>query len=195
MDGDFTQVGWPSLEFQHVFDLCAVEAHRAGGRVAILANSPFYVRELGRRMRGLEVVEERGARVEWAVWAASPTGDVAAMGTALRAALAPDARLYVIAAGLTAAALPEWREREDRLARLWRVRGWLRRVGLRVEMVYGFHGPASIAWGYISRLPAWLGRPDLTDRALFQMRASYVTRGWGAMLAPLAVMVARRAGA
>jgi hypothetical protein len=48
--------GWsverPGLEYQHAFDLCAVEVHRRGGPVVVSASSPFYVRELVKRMAG-----------------------------------------------------------------------------------------------------------------------------------------------
>lgn len=40
----------PSLEYQHAFDLCAIEVHRAGGPVAVFASSPFYARELLKRL-------------------------------------------------------------------------------------------------------------------------------------------------
>lgn len=46
--------GWtlerPSLPYQRAFDYCAVEAQRVGGPVAVLASSPFYARELVRRL-------------------------------------------------------------------------------------------------------------------------------------------------
>ena len=52
-------VGWsverPSLAYQYAFDLCAVQVHRTGGPVAVFASSPFYARELVRRLSG-EVV-------------------------------------------------------------------------------------------------------------------------------------------
>ena len=36
----------PSLEYQHAFDQCAVDCHRVGGPVAVIASSAFYAREL-----------------------------------------------------------------------------------------------------------------------------------------------------
>ncbi len=181
----------PSLEFQHVFDLCAVEARRVGGTGVVVSGGHFYGPELKRRLEGLEVVEGIEDGCGWAVWAPPAGEDGAVVAAALRGALVPGARLYVVAAGLTAAALPEWERREVRLARLWRVKRWLRRAGLRVERVYGFHGPLSAAWGYLSRPLERLGRPDLADRALFRMRADYATEGWRVAFAPLAVVVAR----
>ena len=44
----------PSLEYQHAFDLCAVEVHRAKEPVVVFASSPFYARELLRRLGGCE---------------------------------------------------------------------------------------------------------------------------------------------
>jgi hypothetical protein len=40
----------PSLEYHHAFDLCAVELHRVGGPLAVFAGSPFYARELLKRL-------------------------------------------------------------------------------------------------------------------------------------------------
>lgn len=44
----------PSLEYQHAFDLCAVEVHHTGGAVAVFASSSFYARELLKRLTGCE---------------------------------------------------------------------------------------------------------------------------------------------
>ena len=53
------RAGWwwerPSLEYQHAFDLCAVEVCRDGGEVAVFASSPFYARELLKRFAGKRV--------------------------------------------------------------------------------------------------------------------------------------------
>ncbi|MBC7261709.1 MAG: hypothetical protein H5T63_06815, partial [Chloroflexi bacterium] len=57
----------PSLEYQYAFDLCAVEAQRIGGQVALFASSPFYARELLKRLQDREVALV--AVGEWGLWA------------------------------------------------------------------------------------------------------------------------------
>ena len=42
----------PSLEYQYAFDLCALEAYRAGGPIVIYVGDPFYARELLQRLEG-----------------------------------------------------------------------------------------------------------------------------------------------
>jgi hypothetical protein len=102
----------------------------------------------------------------------------------------------VVTSGWLRRALPEWQGEGDRPAEdpvsQRRVLGWLRRDGFEVEEVVGFHGPASILWGYLSRPVGWLGRPDLADRFLFRMRAAYVTGRSLALVAPVGVIMARR---
>ncbi|MGC8786378.1 MAG: hypothetical protein ACP5Q1_03015 [Anaerolineae bacterium] len=57
----------PSLEYQYAFDLCAVEAQHTGGQVALFASSPFYARELLKRLAGCEITLV--AIGEWSRWA------------------------------------------------------------------------------------------------------------------------------
>lgn len=40
----------PGLEYQYAFDLCAMEAHRAGGPVSLYSSSAFYAEELTGRL-------------------------------------------------------------------------------------------------------------------------------------------------
>lgn len=46
----------PSLEYQHAFDLCAVEVRRRGVPIVIFASSPFYAREILKRLHREEVM-------------------------------------------------------------------------------------------------------------------------------------------
>lgn len=216
----------PSLEYQHAFDCCAVEAHRTEGPIAVFASSPFYARELLKRLQDREVTLV--AVGEWRVWASdlqqwlgveidpssfslSPPhlcssahcaiwaeperiGGVQALCD-LREMLLPGAKLYVISSGWLARFLPEWRQKHGRPSEhpvgLRRVISWLRHSDFAIEALYGFHGPWSIFWGYASRWIERLGRGDLADRCLFQMRATYVVRGGQAFLAPVGLACAQ----
>ena len=50
--GDRSWLRRSSLAYHTAFDLCAAEASREAGPVAVLASSPFYARELARRLSG-----------------------------------------------------------------------------------------------------------------------------------------------
>jgi len=220
----------PGLEYQHAFDLCAVEVHRAGGPVALFASSPFYARELLKRLNSSQVIfcpvgkwgdefaggwltlspevmwdgivvmrpgsEEVPPPVAAAIWAEPERGDGGPTLKHIRRMLQPTGRLWVITSGRLSHFLPEWRRAEDRPAR--DPAGWrqalrsLRQSGFAIQARYGFHSPVSILWSYAFRLMERLGRSDLADRCLFQMRAEYVVSGWQALLVPVGVIVAKR---
>lgn len=202
----------PSLEYQHAFDFCAVEAHRTEGHVALLASSPFYAREMLRRLRGSEAslipvggwdasaagaaVADPSVQAKAAVWAGPEQQDGEQVLEQVDQVLVPEGCLYIVTSGWLARFLPEWQRDADRPgerpASPQHTAGWLRRGGFVVESAQGFHGPESTLWGYTSRLMAALGRGDLADRCYFQMRARYVVSGWQARLAPVVVLVARK---
>jgi hypothetical protein len=134
----------PSLEYQHAFDLCAVEAHRTGGPVAIFTSSPFYARELLKRLDGCEVwlvptgnwsssgedigkllspevehpnietLNRLSIEAEAAVWAEPERESGEQILTHIHRMLLPGRHLYVIASGWLARFLPEWQRNEDR---------------------------------------------------------------------------------
>jgi hypothetical protein len=226
-DGSRWSVERSSLEYQHAFDLCAVEVHRTGGPVVVLAGSPFYARELLKRLGGreawlvpagtwassgenmgkllgpevehpnVETLKRLNIETKTVVWAEPERGSGQQFLTHIHRTLLPGGHLYVIASGWPARFLPEWRRNDDRPGEhpvgLRQTRKWLRRSGLTVEALYGFHGPVSILWGYAFRLMERLGRGDLADRCLFKMRAEYVVRGRQAMWAPVSVtLVSKR---
>lgn len=208
--------GWsatrPSLEYQHAFDFCAVQAHRAQGPVALLASSPFYARELLPRLRGCDVAlvplgdwdaETAGLAVSAGdvqaaaiVWAGPERGDDDAVLERIERALLSEGCLCIVAAGWLARILPEWQRETDRPghrpAGLRRIAGRLKSRGFVVESDRGFHGPESILWGYASRLMRALGRADLADRCHFRMRARYAVGGGQARWAPVQVIVMRK---
>ncbi len=202
----------PSLEYQHAFDLCAVEVHRTEGPVALFASSPFYTREMLHRLRGCNVtlvplgdwdaagidlaVPAQDVQAGAVVWAGPEHGNGEQMLERIDRALLPGGRLCIVASGWLARFLPEWQRDADRPgqrpAGLRRIAGWLRRSGLVVESVRGFHGLESTLWGYASRLASAIGRPDLADRCHFQMRATYAVSGWQARWTPVQVVVAHK---
>ena len=129
----------PSLEYQHAFDLCAVHVHRSSGPVAVLASSPFYARELLKRLDGveaqlvpiggwgasagdigtllgpeLELPESQALRpaeleAKAAVWATPDGKSAQQVLDRIGPMLPPGGKLYVIAAGWLARFLPEWK--------------------------------------------------------------------------------------
>lgn len=134
----------PSLEYQHAFDLCAVEVHRIDRPVAVFASSPFYARELLKRLGTCET-----ALVPIGGWSSSPTSIGELLGPEVEDAnvqtlerlniqtktvmwaepereggeqvlkrinqmLFPGGHLYTIASGWLARFLPEWQHHDDR---------------------------------------------------------------------------------
>jgi hypothetical protein len=136
------------------------------------------------------------APVPAVVWAEPQVGDGPRCLEAVARNLTPGGRLCAVTSGRLRRALPEWQGEGDRPAEnpagLGRTVTWLRRAGFAVEATYGFHGPQSLGWGFVSRLPAALGRDDLVDRCLAAMRRSYVVGGWQARWAPVAMVLARK---
>jgi len=216
----------PSLEYQHAFDICAVEVHRTGGPVAVFAGSPFYARELLKRLDGckavlvpigdwssssasigellgpevehpnFETLERLDVHAKTAVWAEPEREGGERVLKRINQMLFPGGHMYVIASGWLARFLPEWQHNDNRPGQwpvgLRQAVKWLRQGGFAVEALYGFHGPASILWGYAFRLLERLGRGDLADRCLFQMRAKYVVSGWPVFCAPVGIAVAQK---
>ncbi len=89
IDHQRCRVDWwverPSLEYQHAFDICAVEICRGGGEVAVFASSSFYARELLKRFQGTRVrlfpvgdwsSREQGLR-GWSGSGVDPSGSLA----------------------------------------------------------------------------------------------------------------------
>ncbi|MBN1886736.1 MAG: hypothetical protein JW850_02055 [Thermoflexales bacterium] len=191
----------PSLEYQHVFDLCALQAQRGGGPVLLVASSAFYAGQLLARLEGCQVqIQVTGASQspvtsDTILWAEPELEGGEHAARQLARLLARDGRLYVLASGWSVRFLPEWRCAGSRPAAhpagLRRTRTWLRQAGLAVEAVYGFHSPASAVWTWVAGLADSLGRADLADRCLAQMRASYVSRGWPALATPVRMVVAK----
>ncbi len=139
--------GWwverPSLEYQHAFDLVALEVHREGGDVAVFASSSFYARELLKRLQGIQVrffpVGDGGSQARdlhgWSGPAAASSGSLRleSKQSFLRAAvwaepeweraqevlawlgqiLLPGNKLYVIASSWLSRFLPEWTRPDD----------------------------------------------------------------------------------
>lgn len=216
----------PSLEYQHAFDLCAVEVHRTEGPITVFASSPFYARELLKRLedrmavlvalgewqpRASDLRQWLGIEIDpsafslasphlrsyahCAIWAEPEWIGGAQALCNIRETLLPGAKLYVICSGWLARFLPEWQQSHNRPSEhpigLRQAISWLRHSDFAMEALYGFHGPQSIFWGYASRWMESLGRGNLADRCLFQMRATYVVHGWQAFLAPVGLACAQ----
>lgn len=132
-----------------------------------------------------------------AVWAEpeATTGDRVIQ--ALAGSLAVGGRLCVLLSGALAHDLPESGRAGEGGAMcspgLRATARKLRQAGFAVQVVYGFHGPESLAWGMVYRALQSVGRCDLADRALRWGRACYVVHGWQAHLAPVRVLLATRA--
>jgi hypothetical protein len=133
----------PSLEYQHAFDLCAVEAHRIDRPVAVFASSPFYARELLKRLGGCEAwlvptgswsssstnidellspevkdanvqtLERLDVQTKTVMWAEPEQESSEQVLKHIHQMLLPSGHLYVIASGWLARFLPEWRGHDD----------------------------------------------------------------------------------
>ena len=198
-----------------------MEAWREGGPVAVYASSAFYANELLWRVDkqavnglpdgktdkrtgegGLPIVcfakDRPLSSVQAAIWAEPEREGGQGILEGIVQGLAPGGRLYVIVSGWLARFLPEWQAAGARPARQragwwWTLRR-LRQAGLATEELYGFQVPASLLWGYTGLALERLGRTDWADRCHFRMRAEYVARGRMALVTPVGVFVARKAG-
>jgi hypothetical protein len=199
----------PNLEFQHAFDLCAVEARRAGGPIMLFADSAFSTQQLLKRLPDdtYSVPVERrrtAASSEYRPANSAPTTVVLTMPTQTDCAptieqihqlLRPGDRVVVVAANWPARFLPELPRHSDpanQPASSHEVVSRLREGGYTVQAMYGFHGPSSIVWGYAAHLFERLGRAEIADRLHFRMRAAYACEGRQAHFAPISVVVAKR---
>jgi hypothetical protein len=185
----------PSLAWRYAFDHCAVELARDAGPVALFASTPFYARELVRRISSAVVpcptCEPGSASAEFLAAAgpelrpehvgladASDSGMHRRLGAIVWAEPengtwqgVADQVAWLAAPGATLCIL-------GRTARLHSlVRRRLQSLGFRLENCYGFQGPLSLALGMASRLPAQFGRDDLVDRCYAAMRQRLVVRG------------------
>lgn len=111
-------------------------------------------------------------------------------------AMAPAGVLHVVTSTLLRRFLPEWRGAAGHPAQHPAGHGatlrWLHRAGWQVEQRFGFHGPRSVLWGLAARAAVVVGRRDGSDRCLAAMRMHYVVCGAEAMMAPVALLVARK---
>ena len=129
------------------------------------------------------------------VWAEPESETSSTIVRSVARNLLPDGRVYIIVSGWMSRALPEWKQHDGHGNRphlplgLFRTLSRLRAASFKVEALHGFHGPASVFWGYLSRAQEYLNRPDLADRCHLRMRAAYAVKGWQSLLAPVGVVV------
>jgi hypothetical protein len=137
----------PSLDYQHAFDLCAVEVHRHSGAVAVFASSPFHARELLKRLNGsatalvptgtwrssagdsdqwlgpevrvpaVRTLEAIEPPLQTIVWAEPEMETGQQVMRRIGHLLRADARLCVVVSDWLAAFLPEWRGQKGQPAR------------------------------------------------------------------------------
>jgi len=203
----------PSLAYHRAFDLCAAWASGLGGPVAVLASSPFYARELLKRLDGPAVLAPLGSwdpqsadgrsgigsEVRWERVTVVSAGDslppcpVAIWAEPQEDVPAPTItpRLIVLTTNRLRRVLPEW---QTGALSGSRPLGWagtvrlLRQAGGRVRRCYGLPGPASLTWGFLARLAAVARRDDLVDRFYAAMRQTMVVEGRAARWTPLALL-------
>ncbi len=117
--------------------------------------------------------------------------------TTLAQQLAPAAPIVVIVSQPLARLISERRAWHGqplgmRLGGARALRQALRSAGLRLDIGYGIHSPASIILSQVSHQAARWGRPDLGDRLHFAARLRYCVQGPLAALATVALLVVRR---
>jgi hypothetical protein len=154
----------PSLPYQVAFDICAVEAGCVAGPVAVLAGSPFYARELLKRMAGGGYLCPLGG------W--DPRRDE------IRAALGPELaweRIEVLAPGAAppAVAIGFWAEPQE--GDPSHLREWMRTMlepdGRLILLASNRLRSLLPEWGRSGRSPA--------QRPLGWGRAARLLRAWG----------------
>jgi hypothetical protein len=181
---------YPNPDFQYIYDVCALHAHRTGGAVGVLASAPIYTREMLSRLgeRGRQL--ESGSVYDCIIWL-EPSVEDAETGIAqIAAALRHGGTLCVMAAGLLASRLTERRQKTAVPAGT--PLGWTRTARLltahhfTIQRVYRFHGLSSVLYGVLSGVMLRYNRLELADRWLYRMRRSFAAgTSAGRMLSPL----------
>ncbi|NDJ59492.1 MAG: hypothetical protein GYB67_00115 [Chloroflexi bacterium] len=213
--------GITNLEYQHVHDLCAMQAAAraaAPESVAVVASSRFHAEQLLTRLPEESAAVLYGAR-EWLPYAGwyTPWHDESALGDqrhgaiiwaepsaetahtqirAIAAALPPGGGLSVIVSQHMARRLTEWRERlplPEGSPLGWRAtETLLRAAGFRSIGAAAFRGPVSLTAGLISGVLEGRGALVFADRWQYRMRAAFAAARWERPLATLGVIHAER---
>jgi hypothetical protein len=212
----------PSLEFRRALNLAVNLLNQSNGPALAVVSSPFYAVELLRRcLRPLDLAGAGqfdpptwiSIAQDWAwsslapaslsnmggysamLWAEPDGGAAADVASTLCQSALPGAHLAVVVSSGLRRFLPAWQAKpypaNDPLSpgaveRVLRSAGWV------LENRTGFHSPRAVLWSLAHRLLQPIGRPDLADRCLFNMRAVYDEKGWLWWAAPLALITARR---
>lgn len=212
--GQRNQLDRPSLDFQYIFDVCAMESRSFP--VLIHADHGFYAYELARRLTTHEstalltihsplwilvsldqvVVLESDALINYTgqiktfIWA-EPTDS--AVLNSIKNILSPDAAIQVIISRRLAGMLTEAREAIIPQARLGaKVISALRHAGFKVDRQLSFHGLLSIFWWQVANFCNRFNRPDLADRCWYKMRESFPANGWQTPLSAVSLLFVRK---
>jgi hypothetical protein len=139
-------LGRPSLDYHHAFDFCARGVYCEGGSVGVFASSPFYARELAKRIghnailvplgnwflpvidvkrllgpevreAKLQLLENLYDRFTAVIWAEPEHNGTETILGHIQKSLLPGGSLYVITSERSARFLPEWKRDYDRPCR------------------------------------------------------------------------------
>jgi hypothetical protein len=194
----------PNLDYQYVFDLCAIHTY-SNGPVAVIANCDFYAYEMSRRLpdaviyrtgRGISALEKPEPLSMLAprniVWVEPDVADADKWIEQIYAALPDDGILACVLSGRLAHRLFEWRSGiiEGNPVNWRRMQTLLHPFTIRQR--YTFHGPVSIVCGVISNFMERRGHLDLADQWLYRMRAAFASQVWEHPLSTMNVIVVQR---
>ena len=189
----------PNLEYQFIYDLCAQVASQAPRHCSLVVSSPLHARELNSRIpegRLVTAPSWKLSETDCVIWAEPSIQQSKTVLSNIKEALVSDGKLVVVVSGNLASRLSEWRDGltlpPDETPLAWlRTRALLREANLQITQEYTFRGITTLLWEYASQLTTRIGRPDLTDRLTYKMRADFSVKRWQQPFSTLGLIVAR----
>ncbi len=205
-----THLDRPSLDYWHALDYCAGQAWHTKQPITLLTSSQFYAQHLYDRL-----YERQPTLIDTTKWSPANSAYTIALadwqpisgtwiwaepshGTQqtilkywLQTAQQGD-QLFVISSNWLAKRLPEWQQApypSITPAGPRTIQQTLHDHGLKIEQLYGFHGPVSIALGYTALGFSKIKQFAWSDRFNYAMRKFYTTEGLQAHIAPVQVRV------
>lgn len=207
-----THLDRPSLDYWHAFDYCAAKAWQAHQPITLLSSSHFYYRHLADRLDDRNIIhvdttawsrhhETQGNSIDLAkwtpqqgawIWAEPAKGTLKTILQQYIQTKQAESRLIIISSGWLAKRLPEWQTLPTPVigpAGGISIQQALNDAKLVAEDIIGFHGPLSIALGFMGTGLAKAKQPAFADRAFYSMRKHYTVGRWQASVCPVQARV------
>jgi hypothetical protein len=180
-----------SLDYQHVYDYCAMNAYHQPGKILLLADNSLHLMQLSRRLADREPLTlmnvDTTPCVNTVIWVEPDLSTAAETLREINQRLVSGGTMYIVVTNW----LARYRQKNvNGFSTPW---GKLPIAHLldRIEAVQGFHGLVSILWGLANVFFKRIGRYEIADRCLYQMRATFAVNNWQVRFTPVCVIVVK----